>query len=102
MLRAGGLRRGERVSPVHGDADWHAVRIQRGGAESVTREAVDAEPLQEDVGSLSIQTVEAGRVKADRKVRSLGRRGAAATRAGDSAGVHAGARLVHASRFRSL
>ena len=42
---------------------------------------MDAEPLQEDVGSLSIQTVEAGRVEADRKVRSLGRRGAAATRA---------------------
>ena len=55
MLRAGRVRRGERVPPVHGDADRRAVRLQRSGAAGLPGEAVVAEPVQEDLGPLLLE-----------------------------------------------
>jgi hypothetical protein len=45
----------ERVSPIHGDADRRALRVQRSGAEGVPREALDEEPVPEDLGPLLLE-----------------------------------------------
>ena len=61
MLRARGVSRGERVPPVYGDADRRPIRVQRRGAAGVPGKALDAEPVQEDVGSLSVEAENVGR-----------------------------------------
>src|SRR5207247_8233999 len=61
MLRARGVSRGKRVPPVYGEADRRPVRVQRSRATGVPGEALDAEPVQEDVGSLSVEAENVGR-----------------------------------------
>src|SRR5207247_3258975 len=71
MLRARGVSRGKRVPPVYGEADRRPVRVQRSRATGVPGEALDAEPVQEDVGSLSVEAENVERSFQGRPARAL-------------------------------